>query len=596
MSNFFGGINGVRFPEVVMNQGPLPSPGGLPAPLHDTPDGRINYNSTLLGNVVPYAYGEAGYMSSDTAYVNFPHSIQKIVPELTLPVAEPNSETTFSLSHSVDDSDIAFVMRLARTSAACTLLQKRALDRQRVNMTVEPFINLCTLNYLLAGLQLCLTPRDPRPNLWFELLHDLDRERWKERDECVLGLHDLVHIVRNLIKPFGVVRGSEKQGGQDQVGYASATWPVCFITNMVLDGKERNVNNLWTHKELPAGSDVVLRFKPCPIPRQYTLNHYYKYITKQPMKVNDLNTENQTSHVWQLVPDTFDLEYHPVRELRADIRYPVGFDPAFPLNRPPAVRDQPVFGEMPPSWQDLGYWHIGRTQVQMGKLTPDLYYHNDMHLQMRPPHLEMTFQPTWVQTPSAATRLAHMFGHPPAHVPLPAPRVHRHAMRQWIKPPRYNVVMGLSIDRAGMEHVVPFEIPDGNIGNLLGHFPPDNVFPQNVWQGGCIMQHRPFVRAPVPAVVPPPRAVGGGGIVHDVPRGEAAADPIEVDLTARVFIQPAASSMLGDLMPAASDVPMVSIQAEDVPMVSAQAEEGLGGGAPDAPARKRAKKAAAEKE
>ena len=79
MSDFFGDVYGVKFPEVVMNQGPLPGEGGLPAPLHDTADGRINYNSTLLGNLTPYAYGEAAYISSDTSYLNFPHSIQKIV-------------------------------------------------------------------------------------------------------------------------------------------------------------------------------------------------------------------------------------------------------------------------------------------------------------------------------------------------------------------------------------------------------------------------------------------------------------------------------------------------------------------------------------
>ena len=47
MSDFFAGVYGARFPDVVINGGgnPLPGMGGLPAPLHDTPDGKINYNS-----------------------------------------------------------------------------------------------------------------------------------------------------------------------------------------------------------------------------------------------------------------------------------------------------------------------------------------------------------------------------------------------------------------------------------------------------------------------------------------------------------------------------------------------------------------------
>ena len=61
MSDFFSGVYGAQFPSVVMNQGPLPGMGGLPAPLHDTPDGRINYNNSLLGDIQPYAYGEPQY-------------------------------------------------------------------------------------------------------------------------------------------------------------------------------------------------------------------------------------------------------------------------------------------------------------------------------------------------------------------------------------------------------------------------------------------------------------------------------------------------------------------------------------------------------
>jgi hypothetical protein len=85
MSDFFSGVYGAKFPEVVMNSGPLPPANGLPAPLHDTADARINYNSTLLGNLDPYAYGEPGFLSSQVSYVNQPHRIQKIIPPLRLP-------------------------------------------------------------------------------------------------------------------------------------------------------------------------------------------------------------------------------------------------------------------------------------------------------------------------------------------------------------------------------------------------------------------------------------------------------------------------------------------------------------------------------
>ena len=414
MSDFFGDVYGVKFPEVVMNQGPLPGEGGLPAPLHDTADGRINYNSTLLGNLTPYAYGEAAYISSDTSYLNFPHSIQKIVPELTLPIGEVDTHLTFSLSHSVDDSDVAFVMRLARTSSSCTTLAKRAFDRQRMNMTVDPFINLCTLNYILAGIQVCLTPGTN--SAWFSLLHDLDRKRFSEPDASrPPRFDDLVHIVQHLITPFGVVRGSEKQGGQDQVGYGAATWPVCFIANMVLDGKERNVCNLWTHLNVSAGADVVLRLHPCELPRGsgYTLNHYYKHITRASINKPKPNADGrQPNHVWQLVPDVFDLDMHTdvvdpyTGNLKSNIILPDNFDqPTLrvrcldPLQ--PSTTPVKKISWREWTWQDTGYWHIGRTQVMMGALTPSsqMHYYNDLHLQMRPPHMEMTFQPVWDKTP-----------------------------------------------------------------------------------------------------------------------------------------------------------------------------------------------------
>ena len=112
MSGLFSGIYGARFPDVVLNSGPLPPTGGLPAPLHDTPDSRINYNSTLLGDLTPYAYGQPGYQSSQNSYLCIPHRVQKFIPLLYLP--EVDGKNIFKLSHAVDDSDIAFVMKLCR--------------------------------------------------------------------------------------------------------------------------------------------------------------------------------------------------------------------------------------------------------------------------------------------------------------------------------------------------------------------------------------------------------------------------------------------------------------------------------------------------
>lgn len=107
MSDFFGGIySGVKQPDVVMNDGPLPPQsisGGYPAGFNANPDGQINYASTLLGDLDPYAYGEAARLSSQAAYMNIPHVCQRIIPSIDIPESQPSKMggSFFRLSHQV---------------------------------------------------------------------------------------------------------------------------------------------------------------------------------------------------------------------------------------------------------------------------------------------------------------------------------------------------------------------------------------------------------------------------------------------------------------------------------------------------------------
>jgi hypothetical protein len=147
---------------------------------------------------------------------------------------------------------------------------------------IDPFINLCTLNYILACIQVSLNPTEYDPhNLWWEFLYNLDSEYWPKNgpkrnyQDRALAFDDLVHIVRHCIKPFGIVRGSERQGGQNEMTLGPATWPTSFIAAIVIDGKEANVVNIWHNNSVNANDDLVLRFKPKKI-GTYVLNHYYK--------------------------------------------------------------------------------------------------------------------------------------------------------------------------------------------------------------------------------------------------------------------------------------------------------------------------------
>ena len=93
MSSFFAGAwQNIHQPEIIINgpSGALPpsDTGGLGHGMNAVADARINYNSTLFGDLTPYAYGKPGRLSSQTAYLAIPHMLQKVVPVLSVPAAQ----------------------------------------------------------------------------------------------------------------------------------------------------------------------------------------------------------------------------------------------------------------------------------------------------------------------------------------------------------------------------------------------------------------------------------------------------------------------------------------------------------------------------
>lgn len=72
MTDFFSGLySGIQQPDVVMQEGPLPptSMVGYPAGFNGDPDGKINFNKSLLESLQPYAYGGPARLSTQTAYL-----------------------------------------------------------------------------------------------------------------------------------------------------------------------------------------------------------------------------------------------------------------------------------------------------------------------------------------------------------------------------------------------------------------------------------------------------------------------------------------------------------------------------------------------
>jgi len=180
-----------------MNQGPLPS-GFLPANFQSNV--QINYGSTLLGDVKPYSYGEPERVADQTAYCAVPHKIPKIIPELRLPEAR-DGEGTFLLSHGVDDGDVAFSLRLNRSAG--TIDRMHAFERLELGRSVDPFVNLATVNYLLAGIQRFWNK--PARVKWQQLMVDLDFCVPATSAKTDFAVQDAIRFISDVARPFGVV-------------------------------------------------------------------------------------------------------------------------------------------------------------------------------------------------------------------------------------------------------------------------------------------------------------------------------------------------------------------------------------------------------
>lgn len=145
MSDFFSAIySGIKSPDVVMNQGPLPptDTSGMPNGFNGTPDAKIDYNSSLLGDLNPYAYAEGARLGTQTAYLNIPHMAQRIVPAIQMPESQSNLDggQFFTLSHQIGEGDIAFVIR-AMFSPFELVQNKKKYGRQGILHAIDPLVS-----------------------------------------------------------------------------------------------------------------------------------------------------------------------------------------------------------------------------------------------------------------------------------------------------------------------------------------------------------------------------------------------------------------------------------------------------------------------
>ena len=381
--SLFDGLSGVQRPEVKMNEGPLPTSG---PPYF--PGAKINYASDLLGDISPYSYGRPEHVSDQTSYLNIAHRIQKIVPQLILPNA--SSEGTFQLSHAVDVGDIAFVLRVNRHGSVVPGMH--ACNRLKVN--IDPFVNLATVNYILAGLQRHWDQREA--SNWQQLMVDLKfvDDAYAERSGFTVA--DALRFVRNTgtARPFGVPHTSENQGGQHEGSSSAVQAPVNFISAFFISGLTRNICNIWKQHDISAGDDLIFRLEKQPFATRdgalkYHLNHWRKATVIQQFRYED----GGINEGWQLVPAVLST-YAPARVVE-------GYD-----------------------YRQHGYWHICRSQIMARSMDSSAVY-NDDRASLRGALIEATLEPTWVEhIPWAPARASSSAAgsRPPALIRAAVPR------------------------------------------------------------------------------------------------------------------------------------------------------------------------------
>lgn len=371
MSDFFGNLNvgAIKNPDSQFNVGPLPSTASGPAGSDGDPDGKYNFNGSLLSGITPYAYGKADRMGSDRNYQQIPHRVQQIVCQLFLPHADMKQDVLVPVSHSVDQGDVAFIVKSRRKHQIlydANLQQDASLQRQQMPNR-NAFCNFLTVNYLLAGLQR-LSPDESylqnKTNPWSRLAIALDFD-WKTTGEKRLS--EVLKLCRFTFLPYGICAGSENQGGKHETGMAPVQAAVNHVTTMTVDGQNRDLVNYWRRTDIDAGDQLIFRLQWLPT-QTFTLNHYYKGTVHQRFPTADF--------CWQMVPDVYRMSHNPQV-----------FEGLKLSSTPDAVYD----------YRRHGFWRIGQTFQHRGSSDISCSNYSDDTCFLRGQLLQITFAPMWYQ-------------------------------------------------------------------------------------------------------------------------------------------------------------------------------------------------------
>ena len=252
---FFGGLSaGPQWPDLIMNEGPLPKAAG--GQFSGIPDGEINERvSGLLNDVHPYVYGQAARMATQTQLAH-PHRVQMAIPVLCVPAPKAEAGCTGDpkLEHVFCDGDLAFTVNMPQDMLHAT--SQYCLLPFGVGDAYAPLINLATVNYLLWGLQVGRV--QPNGARWERFFTHLCRGQYKPAIDNNYTKEEIFYFLQTFIRPFGVMHGSEKQGGQHEGKRTAVIYPVDYVSSFAVQGKLLKVNNLWRNHHAASGCHLVL--------------------------------------------------------------------------------------------------------------------------------------------------------------------------------------------------------------------------------------------------------------------------------------------------------------------------------------------------
>jgi len=367
--SIFAGLQGggIKGPDVVIN-----GDGGSLLPTSASgvrfSSAKINQTPALLSGIKPYSYG-AGSTSDDISYGVVPHKIQKIVPQSLLPSsAKDVANDDIKLSHSVDDGDVAFTIRLIHDK--CKRIKGwNFFSKQNITRAVDPIIILCTVNYILRGLQ---TDMEANNSNWESFLQATG---WPiDKPNCGLkhfrnqSDHQHTNIsmfIQDYIRPLGIVIGSEFQGGQHQPG-GTVDFPVDFIVTILVDGLCDNMLNLWKRTEIKAGDDLFLAL--CGTDLSPKSDHKKSL----PNKSKGLEFQfSKEAHSGLIDPDNFIFPHQDTTYVlnhwakgQVSARFTGQTDKIFELVPTTSSEiNEGIF--MSDNRRNRGLWHIGRSQVHI---------------------------------------------------------------------------------------------------------------------------------------------------------------------------------------------------------------------------------------